>query len=150
VTSTAPRNDRCVVNSMPGFSYDSRTKKAHFDIYVDGGKGRVRRRQTTHAANAQEAKRLWAVFCDDVNGRNAPPPDARAMTFGAFFAGHFEEVCAALAAKTKHEYELITKRLLLPAFGDTPMNEIRPRDVRVRDGALSASLVPLELARTTT
>jgi integrase len=128
VTATAESIDRGVVNRMPGFSYNARTKTAHFDIYVDGGKGRIRRRRTVRAQNAQEAKRLWAAFCDEANDRNPPPP-ARAMTFGEFFARHFEEVCTELAAKTKHEYELVTKRLLLPVFGGTSMSEIRPREV---------------------
>lgn len=114
---------------MPGFSYDPRTKTAHFDVYVDGGKGRVRRRRTVPALNAQDAKRLWAAFCDEVNGESAKSADTRALTFGAFFERHFEEVCDELAPKTKHEYELIIKRLLLPVFGDTPMSEIRARDV---------------------
>ncbi|MGZ8788414.1 MAG: tyrosine-type recombinase/integrase [Thermoanaerobaculia bacterium] len=146
VTSAAPRSDRCVVNSMPGFSYDSRTKTAHFDIYVDGGKGRIRRRRTTHAANAQEAKRLWAAFCDEVNGRNAPPPDERAMTFRAFFEQHFDEVCDELAPKTKYDYTLVVRNVLLEPFGDTPMNEIRPRDVNAlavklkRDGLAAATV----------
>lgn len=131
---------------MPGFSYDSRTKTAHFDIYVDGGKGRIRRRRTIRAPNAQEAKRLWAAFCDEINGRNAPPPDERAMTFRTFFERHFDEVCDELAPKTKHEYELTTERLLLPMFGDTPMNEIRPRDVNAlavklkKDGLAAATV----------
>lgn len=126
---TECRSDRGVVNRLPGFSYDPRTKTAHFDVYVDGGKGRVRRRQTTHAANAQEAKRLWAAFCDEVNGRSAPPANMRAMTFRAFFEQHFEEVCDELAPKTKYDYALIVRNVLMDPFGDTPMNEIRPRDV---------------------
>jgi integrase len=128
VSSTEERDGDHVANRMPGFSFNSRTKTAHFDVYVDGGKGRIRRRRTVRAANAREAKRLWGKFCDEVNGRNAPPPNARAMTFSEFVARHFEEVCAELAPKTKYEYALVTKRLL-PAFGATPMNEIRPREV---------------------
>ena len=146
MTSAAQCGDRRVANSMPGFSYDSRTKTAHFDLYVDGGKGRIRRRRTIHAANAQEAKRLWAAFCDEINGRNAPPPDMRAMTFRAFFERHFEEVCDELAPKTKYDYALVIRNVLLEPFGDTPMNEIRPRDVNAlavklkKDGLAAATV----------
>ncbi|MDP9193287.1 MAG: site-specific integrase [Acidobacteriota bacterium] len=129
MTAVRGRSARSAANHMPGFSYDPRTKTAHFDVYVDGGKGRVRRRRTVPALNAQDAKRLWAAFCDEVNGESAKSADTRALTFGAFFERHFEEVCDELAPKTKHEYELIIKRLLLPVFGDTPMSEIRARDV---------------------
>jgi hypothetical protein len=70
---------RQAVNHMPGFSYDRRTKTAHFDVYVDGGKGRVRRRRRMPAQSAQDAKRLWAAFCDEVNDERKPN-DTRAMT----------------------------------------------------------------------
>lgn len=129
MTAGRPRPARSAANHMPGFSYDPRTKTAHFDVDVDGGKGRVRRRRTVPALNAQDAKRLWAAFCDEVNGERAKSADTCALTFGAFFERHFEEVCEDLAPKTKHEYELIIKRLLLPVFGATPMSEIRARDV---------------------
>lgn len=146
MTSAAPRSDRCVANSLPGFSYDSRTKTAHFDIYVDGGKGRIRRRRTIHAANAQEAKRLWSAFYDEVNGQNAPPPDRRAMTFRTFFEQHFEEVCDELAPKTKSDYARVVGNVLLEPFGATPMSEIRPRDVnalavKLKKGGLAAATV---------
>ncbi|HKS21814.1 MAG TPA: tyrosine-type recombinase/integrase [Thermoanaerobaculia bacterium] len=138
------RAARSVANRLPGFAYDARTKVAHFDIYVDGGKGRIRRRRTVSAPNAQEAKRQWAKFCDEINGRTEPAATP-AMTFGDFFADHFDEVCAELAPKTKHEYVLVTKRLLLPAFGAIPMNEIRPREVN----ALAADLKAQGLAGAT-
>jgi integrase len=67
------------------------------------------------------------------------------MTFATFVADHFDEVCAELAPKTKHEYDLVTKRLLLPAFGAIPMNEIRPRAVN----ALAADLRAKGLAGAT-
>lgn len=129
MSSTAHRSDRSVVNRLPGFSYDARTKTAHFDIYVEGAKGRVRRRRTVRATNAQEAKRLWAAFCDEVNGRTAPPSDQKAMTLRVFFNQHFDEVCSELAPKTKYDYALVVRNVLLAPFGDTPMSAIRPRDI---------------------
>ena len=80
MSAATPRNDRGVVNRMPGFSYDARTKTAHFDIYVDGGKGRIRRRRTIPAANAQEAKRLWAAFCDELAHPGAMRQDFSCVT----------------------------------------------------------------------
>lgn len=119
---------RQAANHMPGFSYDRRTKTAHFDVYVDGGKGRVRRRRTMPAESAQDAKRLWAAFCDEVNDERKPN-DTRAMTFAVFVERHFEEVCENLAPKTKRDYALIVRTVLLKPFGATPMSEIRARDV---------------------
>jgi len=50
-----------------------------------------------------------AAFLRRVNGESARSAATRALTFGAFFERHFEEVCEDLAPKTKRDYALIVR-----------------------------------------
>jgi len=71
VTAVRGRSARSAANHMPGFSYETANE--------DGALRRVReRRQGSRALpphrsalNAQDAKRLWAAFRDEVNGESA-------------------------------------------------------------------------------
>lgn len=108
--------------SLPGFSYDTRTKTARFVVYVPGAKGRSRRKRTVQAASRADALHLWATFRDEVTGGLVTPGDTK--TLRAFFDASFDLVAARIARSTAGNYRSLAVRHLLPALGSTPLDRI--------------------------
>jgi len=57
---------------VPGFRFDGRRKRAHFEVTLPGTNGRVRRRKTIEASNRMEALTLFLQFRDAVLGGASP------------------------------------------------------------------------------
>ncbi len=107
---------------LPGFSYDTRTKQAHFVVYVPGAKGRSRRKRSVLAASRAEALHLWAVFRDEVAGSQRAPGATR--TLGQLFEASFDLIAARIAPSTAASYKSLTVRHILPSLGSVPLDRI--------------------------
>ena len=108
--------------SLPGFSYDARTKTARFVVYVPGAKGRSRRKRTVQAASRADALHLWATFRDEVAGGRVVPGETK--TLREFFDTSFDLIAARIAPSTAASYRSLTVRHLLPALGSTALDRI--------------------------
>ncbi len=109
-------------NTLPGFSYDPRTKRACFIVYVPGAKGRSRRKRTIQAASRAEALHLWATFRDEVSGGQRTPGATR--TLAQFFETTFDLIAARIAPSTAASYRSLAVCHILPALGSTPLDRI--------------------------
>ncbi len=108
--------------TLPGFSYDTRTKRATFVVYVPGAKGRCRRKRTVTVASRAEALHLWATFREEVaDGRRAP---GTTRTLAQFFEATFDLLAARIAPSTAGNYRSLTVRHILPSLGSVPLDRI--------------------------
>ena len=79
------------MKQLPGFSYDARKKRAEFDGYVPGMRGRVRRQRTVENVSRDRALAEWSAFRLELqSGRAIDGP----LTFRQF-VGLFYDVIAA-------------------------------------------------------
>lgn len=129
---------------LPGFSYDARTKTAHFVIYVPGAKGRARRKRTVAAASRAKALHLWATFRDEVVGGTVGPGETK--TLAQFFEASFDLIAARIAPSTAASYKSLTVCHILPSLGSTPLDRITTALVHdlaasMRRGGLTTSSV---------
>jgi integrase len=114
----------------PGFEYDAAKKRAHFDCYLPGSAGKIRRRRTVLAETRAEALARWRSFVEELaiesKGQDSPAPSERveAPTLQAFVAGHFETIAAGLKASTRRSHRNILSNRLLPVFGETRLDGI--------------------------
>lgn len=117
----------------PGFTYDAKTKTAHFDCYVPGSNGTKRRRKTIAAPTRTQALDAWRAFVDalatEANGPATPPPEI--PTLAAFVVSTYPTIAAGFKPSTKRSHGNILKLHLLPAFGALRLDRITA--VHVRD-----------------
>ncbi|HEX9460395.1 MAG TPA: tyrosine-type recombinase/integrase [Thermoanaerobaculia bacterium] len=146
----------------PGFSYDAATKRAHFNCYVPGTAGKLRRRRTISVETRAEALGLWRAFLDElaaeaigkakVSGsqsaaREVAVDEVAAMpTLREFIDAQFETIAAGLKPSTQRSHRSIIANRLLPEFGDTKLdaiNSIAALDfkVRMKNGRFAPSYV---------
>ena len=59
------------MKQLPGFSYDARKKRAVFDGYVPGMRGRVRRHRTVENVTRDRALAEWSAFRTDLQSGRA-------------------------------------------------------------------------------
>jgi len=129
-------NKRGVRDRLPGFSYNSVTKEAHFDVWGRKAAGQKRHRISVPAATQEEAVTLWKQYRQKVKGGSdrtlmLPP------TFEEFINDSFDTICAQLKPKTAREYRYVvgvegTRRrkkaarrpTLLMVFGEMRLTEI--------------------------
>jgi integrase len=127
---------------IPGFEYDGKRRRAHFDIYVPGSKGRTRRRRTVEHVSRDEALAAWREFrASCSNGEPATP-----RTLRQFVNDYYGLISAALRPSTIRTQRRIIKNHLLRFFGDTLLEEIttiRVVDFKtdMRNRALSAAYI---------
>lgn len=127
---------------IPGFEYDARRRRAHFDIYVPGSKGRTRRRRTVEHVTRDEALAAWREFrtsCSD--GEPAAP-----LTLRQFVSDYYGLISAALRPSTIQTQRRIIKNHLLRFFGEMLLEEIttiRVLDFKtdMRNRSLSAAYI---------
>ncbi|MCM2316549.1 MAG: site-specific integrase, partial [Thermoanaerobaculia bacterium] len=117
----------------PGFSYDAKTKTAHFDCYVPGSAGRLRRRKTVTDLTRKAALDAWRTFVDGLaatsNQPDTLPPEI--PTLVAFIASTYPKISAGFKPSTKRSHGNILKLHLLPTFGALRLDRITA--VHVRD-----------------
>jgi integrase len=115
-------------NALPGFHYDAKRKRAVFDGYVAGTKGKVRRQRTLENVTRNQALVAWKAFRDDLaSGRAIEGP----LTLREFVQRYYPLISASHALGTRKSQGLIIKNHLLRYFGDTELTAITT--VRVND-----------------
>jgi integrase len=117
----------------------------------DGGGYQVRYRDPSGRARAKSFKRkvdathfARAVETDKTRGQWIDPRLAR-MTFGRYVQ-EWRPAIANLKPTTRSGYESLLRAHLLPAFGDAPLDKIKPKDIQafvagLEAGGLSAARV---------
>ena len=95
---------------------------ASFSAYVPGSKGRERKRETVFAATYDDAVRLWTAFRERVKLPHVRP--AVAPLFRDYIAAYFDDVTAQVSEKAARDYRYVIKTHLLPAFGNSRLDEI--------------------------
>jgi integrase len=124
----------------PGFSYDATRKRAHFNCYVPGTAGKLRRRRTVEAESRAEALHLWRHFLDELAQEAigkpkeelvvvAPPQPivpavVSAPTLREFVDAQFETIAAGLKPSTQRSHRSIIANRILPVFGDMRLDAI--------------------------
>lgn len=115
---------------LPGFEYDAATKRAVFDGYVPGTKGKVRRRRTLENVTLDQALAEWKKFRADLkSGRAITGP----VTFRTFIDRYFDLIAAGLQESTRKTHRTLIDCHLLRFFGETTLESITT--VRVIDFA---------------
>lgn len=127
---------------IPGFEYDSKRRRARFDVYVPGKKGRVRRRRTMENVTRDEALAAWRQFrasCAEDKPRGP-------LTFQQFIDSYYGLIAASLRPSTVKTQRYILRNHLLRFFGETRLEEIttiRVLDLKtdMRNRGLSAAYI---------
>jgi integrase len=113
---------------IPGFSYNPKRHRAHFDIYLPGSKGQVRRRKTVKDVTRDQALTAWREFRSSC----ASPPSIRtALTLQQFIDDYYGLISAPLRVSTVRTQRLIMKNHLVRFFGSTLLADITT--IRVLD-----------------
>jgi integrase len=127
------------MNRHPGFSYNATTKCAHFNCYVPGSAGKVRRRRTVPAETRAKALSLWRAFVDELAeeaagkakeetpvstplSQSAEPTTV--PTLREFVNAMFDTIAAGLKPSTQRSHRSVIACRLLPEFGDTKIDAI--------------------------
>lgn len=106
---------------LAGFNYDKKRKRAVFDGYVAGTKGKVRRQRTIDNVTHAQALTAWKTFREDLSsGRAIDGP----LTLQEFVKRYYELIAASHAAGTRKTQGLIIKNHLLRYFGETELSMI--------------------------
>lgn len=132
------KQKRGVRDRLPGFSFNSTTKVASFDIWERKSQGQKRHRITVTATTQEEAVTLWKQYRQRVKGKSATtsivPP-----TFAEFIESNFDTIAAQLKPKTARGYGYLigidtvvrprgkrkaNRPSLLKAFGPMRLTEI--------------------------
>ncbi len=112
---------------IPGFEYDAKRRRAHFDIYVPGKKGQTRRRKTVANVTRDEALAAWREF----RLSTAKPKPAAPLTLRSFVETYYSTISASLRASTIQTQRHIIRNHLLRFFGGALLSEITT--IRVLD-----------------
>jgi integrase len=112
---------------LPGFSYDSKRRRARLDIYVPGEKGRVRRRRTLEGVTRDVALAEWRKFRDTC----MVLPPAGPVTLKQFTDSYYPLIAAALAPSTVATQRAIIRNHLIRYFGETELTSIT--SIRILD-----------------
>ncbi len=113
---------------LPGFSYDAKRRRAIFDGFVRGTKGKVRRQKTIENATRDQALKAWKAFRDDLaTGRAIEGP----LTLEQFVERYYGLVAASHTAGTRKTQGMIIKNHLLRYFGEAELTAITT--IRVTD-----------------
>jgi integrase len=106
---------------LPGFTYDAKRKRAVFDGYVAGTKGKLRRQQTLDNVTRDQALAAWKTFRDDLaSGRAIQGP----LTLRQFVDRYYSLIAAAHAPGTRKTQGYIIKNHLLRYFGNAELSSI--------------------------
>lgn len=105
---------------IPGFAYDAKRRRAHFDIYVPGSRGEKRRRKTVEGVTRDEALAKWREF----RVESARPEAGAPVTLRRFVDDYYDLISASLRASTIRTQRFIVKNHLLRFFGDTELSDI--------------------------
>jgi len=109
------------VANLPGFSYDTKARRAVFDGYVPGTKGKVRRHRTIENVTRSQALAAWSTFREDLaSGRAIAGP----LTLEEFVEQFYPLISASHASGTRKTQRLIIKNHLLRYFGDAELSTI--------------------------
>jgi len=113
---------------LPGFSYDARKKRAVFDGYVCGTRGRVRRQRTIESVTRDRALAEWTIFRAGLqSGRAIEGP----LTLRQFVERFYDVIAARHEESTRRTQRNIIKNHLLRYFGEIYLEGITT--VRVID-----------------
>jgi len=112
---------------IPGFSYDAKRRRARFDVYAPGSKGRKRCRRTVENVTRDAALAAWREFRTET----AQPQRAAPHTLRSFVEAFYPTISAGLRAGTVETQRRIIKNHLLRFFGDTLLADITT--IRVLD-----------------
>lgn len=130
------------MKNVPGFHFNSKKGKAHFEITVPNTGGTVRRRKTIEVGTMEEALSAWRIFRDDViAGRGARP-----FTLRDYARRFWPSIATRLAPKTAKDETFIVQKSLVPFFGDYELRKLNPAVVRdfvvdLKAKGLSASTI---------
>jgi integrase len=116
------------MKQLPGFSYDARKKRAVFDGYVSGTRGRVRRQRTVENVSRDRALAEWSAFRAELQSGGAIDGP---LTLRQFVARFYDVIAARHEESTRRTQRNIIKNHLLRYFGDTELDAITT--VRVTD-----------------
>lgn len=107
--------------NLPGFLYDRKAKRAVFDGYVPGTKGKLRRHRTIENVTRSQALAAWSTFREDLaSGRAIAGP----FTLEEFVEQFYPLISASHAKGTRKTQRLIIKNHLLRYFGDAELSTI--------------------------
>lgn len=110
-----------MTKQLTGFHYDKKRKRAVFDGYVAGTKGKVRRQRTIDNITEFQAQAAWKLFRDDLaSGRAIEGP----LTLCEFIERYYQLIAASHAPGTRKTQGLIIKNHLLRYFGDSELTTI--------------------------
>ncbi|HEY2091327.1 MAG TPA: site-specific integrase [Thermoanaerobaculia bacterium] len=113
---------------VPGFEYDARRRRAHFDIYVPGSKGEKRRRKTLKNVTRDQALAAWREFRAS---STQPEPVSAPHTLRSFVSTYYLTISASLRPSTIQTQRHVIRNHLLRFFGETFLSDITT--IRVLD-----------------
>jgi integrase len=106
---------------LPGFTYDSKRKRAVLDGFVPGTKCKVRRQRTLENVTRDQALAAWKVFRADLaSGRAIVGP----VSLRQFVEGYYDLIAASHTPGTRKTQGMIIKNHLLRYFGDSELTTI--------------------------
>lgn len=122
--------------SLTGFRYDRKRKRAVFDGYVAGTRGKVRRERRLDNVSHDQALAAWKVFRADLaSGRAIDGP----LTLREFVAKYYELIAASHAPGTRKTQGVIIKNHLLRYFGDSELTTITSMQKTQREAEIPIS-----------
>jgi integrase len=116
------------IGRLPGFKFDSRTKRAHFEVALPKTGGRCRRRLTTRATTRAEAVEMFSKWRASI--LNPPPPEQPPApepptpTLGSYRKTWWPTVMKGLASKTQRHATWIFDGVLSRLLGDPLLAQI--------------------------
>jgi hypothetical protein len=105
---------------VPGFHFDSKRKRASFEVTLPGTKGRLRRRKTVKASTRDEAISLFRKFRAAVLAQRLAEP----RLFCEYVARFWPLIRMRLGPKTAAHESAVVEKILNPFFNSYPLEKI--------------------------
>src|SRR5512143_307136 len=111
---------------VPGFRFDAKLRRAHFEVTLPGMQGRVRRRKTVEVASRDEALVLFRQFRADALAERGKEPEL----FSEYIRHFWPLIRMRLSHKTAVNETWMIEKRLLPFFGNYRLEKINVALVR--------------------
>jgi integrase len=124
------------MKNLPGFRYNAKKRRAHFEVIVLGTHGSKRRRKTVEAADAVEATTMYHAFRKVVAEEEKGPAIPRTLRW--YFEENWPKLKKSLSPKSQSAMENIVEHRLLPRIGGLLLEKINDAEVADLVGAMKA------------
>lgn len=111
---------------VPGFRFDAKEKRAHFEVTLPGTQGRIRRRKTVRVSTRDAALVLFRRFRTDTLARRGKEPEL----FAEYVRRFWPLIRIRLSEKTALNETWMVKKLILPFIGSHRLEKINLALVR--------------------